>query len=267
MKFLVNAPIIRSEKLPGDHGFITFEHAAFAKSCQPGQFLTIKTSDQYSPLFRRPFGVHDVDGPKISILFKIVGPGTKLLADKKTGETVDILGPLGNGFTLPETSFTTLLVAGGIGIAPFLHTAKLMMALGHPKPVLFYGGRQAQDLPRLDAFEKLGLTIFPATEDGSVGDKGFVSGPLEKYLEQNKDQDKTIFSCGPHPMLSAISDIAKKFDTTCQVSLENIMACGVGSCLGCVTDTFTCDSDSDQSCYERVCQEGPVFDSKKLSWR
>ncbi len=268
MKYQIKTLIQEKEILPGGYARIAFDHRDFARACKAGQFLSVRTNTTHSPLLRRPFGVHDVDGERVSILVKIIGPGTEQLAAFKAGDTIDVLGPLGKGFDLPYDDTQALLVAGGIGIAPLLFTARKLMQKGVTGVKLFFGGATNDDLPSLDRFGRFDVKNYIATEDGSFGTKGFVTALLDKALQTGFVRDPKIFACGPPPMLEAVSNLAEKYSVPCQVSLENIMACGVGSCLGCVTEVIDCDGkEGNGHCYERVCAEGPVFDSSAISWR
>ena len=264
----IEVPIIEMESLAGQYVRLTFENSDFAADCKPGQFLTVLTTTLPTPLLRRPFGVHDVKGDKVRILFKIVGPGTSLLAGYEPGENIDVLGPLGNGFSIPDKPGDFLLVAGGIGIAPIYYLAKSLMQNPGNKVRLFFGGATKADLPTLELFESLDIQIAVTTEDGSYGEKGLVTTPLLLALENGFEHPAQIMACGPPPLLKAVSRIAEKFHTPAQVSLENIMACGVGSCLGCVCEVTECSRDhSKQTSYQRVCAEGPVFDSSAITWK
>jgi dihydroorotate dehydrogenase electron transfer subunit len=256
------ARVLSNEALLGGYARLTFEDQEIAKDCRPGQFLSVRTSDYGIPLLRRPFGVHDVDGDAVTMLVKVIGPGTEQFAGFTSGQTIDVLGPLGTGFDLDAIDGPVLLVAGGIGIAPLFYTARVLMQSGHA-PTLLFGGATKNDLPTLDLFEALGVPVQTVTEDGSHGEKGLVTTPLQKFMAK---APSLVLSCGPPAMLKAVSDIAHKYNAPCQVSLESVMACGVGSCLGCVTEVIEC-GDSDDLCYERVCREGPVFDSRKVAWK
>jgi len=219
------------------------------------------------PLLRRPFGVCDVNGKVISVLVKIIGPATILLSKIDKGEVIDVLGPLGAGFDISHHDTEYLLVAGGIGIAPLLLTARTLLN-ENQKAALFFGGATKNDLPALEDFEKLGINVIPSTEDGSKGHKGLITTPLIDSLKKRNFNNPIILACGPPAMLKAVADIALQVKVPCQVSLETVMACGVGGCLGCVTEVIQENkNDLGAPCYERICREGPVFDSRKVVWK
>ena len=220
----------------------------------PGQFVQVRIDQSASTYLRRPISIHDVDFQRneISLLVQQVGEGTRHLAAAKTGDIINMVLPLGNGFTMPENGEKCLLVGGGIGIAPLYYFAKVLNEKGI-QPTLLLGGKTKTDLLRLEDYEKLGDT-FVTTEDGSLGEKGFVT---QHSVWQQQDFDR-IYVCGPKPMLKAVTKLASEKDGWCEVSLENLMACGLGACLCCVEDTV-----DGHVC---VCKEGPVFNTRRLKW-
>lgn len=220
----------------------------------PGQFVQVRVDGSPSTYLRRPISIHDVDVHKkeISLLVQKVGAGTRHLAEVPVGDLINIILPLGHGFTIPQPGENVLLVGGGIGIAPLYYFAKVLNDNG-VRPVLLLGGRTSADLLRLEDYQQLGET-FLTTEDGSLGERGFVT---MHSLWQQRQLDK-IFVCGPKPMMKAVAALAKEKDVWCEVSLENLMACGLGACLCCVEDTV-----DGHVC---VCKEGPVFNVRRLKW-
>ena len=217
----------------------------------PGQFAQVRVDGSPSAYLRRPISIHDVDSDKneIVLLVQMVGEGTRHLGTTNVGESINIVLPLGNGYTLPEKEERVLLVGGGIGIAPLYYLGKCMDV----KPSFLLGGKKASDLVRLDAYRALGDT-FVTTEDGSLGEKGMVT---MHSVWKEREFDK-IYVCGPKRMMMAVADIAKANDVWCEVSLEHLMACGLGACLCCVEDTV-----DGHLC---VCKEGPVFNIRRLKW-
>jgi dihydroorotate dehydrogenase electron transfer subunit len=245
---------------------------------EPGQFLMVRISEEPFPLLRRPFSIHSVvdlrtgDGSDIEILYKVVGNGTSLMATWKRGKRVNILGPLGNGFSLPTDIGTQFLVAGGIGVAGLFTLSQRMKAHGHACFV-FIGGKTKEHVLCVEEFKGLGAEVFMATEDGGMGFRGMITDMLKSFL-CDRPNPSGLFACGPVDMLKAIAGIAKSRSIPCQVSLESRMACGLGACLGCVVRTrgkFSARS-GETSCqesgipYKRVCKEGPVFDSEEVDW-
>ena len=220
----------------------------------PGQFVQVRVDGSPSTYLRRPISIHDVDeGQKeIALLVQQVGEGTRHLAQVAVGEQVNMVLPLGHGFSLPEQGERCLLVGGGIGIAPLFYFAKVLKNQG-VRPVLLLGGKTETDLIRLEDYQELGET-YVTTEDGSLGEKGFVT---MHSVWKARDFDK-IYVCGPKPMMKAVAKLAAEKDIWCEVSLENLMACGLGACLCCVEDTV-----EGHVC---VCKEGPVFNTRRLKW-
>ena len=220
----------------------------------PGQFVQVRVDGSPSTYLRRPISIHNVDFQRneIALLVQQVGEGTRHLAAATVGDLINMVLPLGNGFTLPERGEKVALVGGGIGIAPLFYFAKVLNDRGI-RPVLLLGGKSKSDLLRLADYQQLGDT-FVTTEDGSLGEKGFVT-MHSVWAERQFDK---IYVCGPKPMMKAVAKLAAEKDTWCEVSLENLMACGLGACLCCVEDTV-----DGHVC---VCKEGPVFNTRRLKW-
>lgn len=220
----------------------------------PGQFVQVRVDGSPSTYLRRPISIHDVEleQNEITLLVQQVGEGTRHLAAAEDGDTINMVLPLGNGFSLPEKGERCLLVGGGIGIAPLYYFAKVLNAKG-VRPTLLLGGKAETDLLRLADYQNLGET-FVTTEDGSLGEKGFVT---MHSVWQKQSFDK-IYVCGPKPMMKAVAKLAFEKNVWCEVSLENLMACGLGACLCCVEDTV-----DGHVC---VCKEGPVFNTRRLKW-
>ena len=220
----------------------------------PGQFVQVRVDGSPTTYLRRPISIHDVDASnnEISLLVQMVGEGTRHLGAAVPGDRINLVLPLGNGYTLPEKDEKVLLVGGGIGIAPLYYLAKCMASRG-VKPAFLLGGKKASDLVRLESYLAVGET-FVTTEDGSLGEKGMVT---MHSVWQERQFDR-IYVCGPKRMMMAVADIAKAKDVWCEVSLEHMMACGLGACLCCVEDTV-----EGHLC---VCKEGPVFEIRRLKW-
>ena len=220
----------------------------------PGQFVQVRVDNSPNTYLRRPISIHDVNYAEqtIDLLVQLVGEGTRHLGAANVGDRINLVLPLGNGYTFPERDEAVLLVGGGIGIAPLFYLAKCMTLKGQ-HPVFLLGGKKASDLVRLDAFRMVGETLV-TTEDGSLGEKGMVT-MHSVWKERKFDR---IYVCGPKRMMMAVADIAKANDVWCEVSLEHMMACGLGACLCCVEDTV-----EGNLC---VCKEGPVFNTRRLKW-
>jgi dihydroorotate dehydrogenase electron transfer subunit len=253
-KLQVASKIIRNLKIRGNYYKLIINAAAIAKIAQPGQFVNVKVSPGTEPLLRRPLGIHSVSAANLEMLYEVVGPGTRLLAQRKTGEYLDVLGPLGHGFDYLASTAHSILVAGGMGVAPLFFLAKRMK-----KALVLIGAKTKTQILCAQEFKKLGCAVRVATDDGSVGFKGKVTQLLSDILRRTKDEGRrTIYACGPRPMLRVISRLSREYQIPAQISLEEHLACGIGACLGCALKT--------KAGYQRVCQEGPVFDARQIIW-
>jgi dihydroorotate dehydrogenase electron transfer subunit len=219
--------------------------------------VEVRVDDSPTTFLRRPISINFVDREKneLWLLVATVGDGTRRLAQLQSGDTLNCVLPLGNGFTMashlsPLTSH--LLVGGGVGVAPLLYLGARLKEQG-VEPTFLLGARTAKDLLMLDEFRRYGR-VFVTTEDGSEGEKGFVT----QHSLLQKEQFTLIQTCGPTPMMKAVARFATQADVACEVSLENLMACGLGACLCCVEKTV-----NGNLC---VCKDGPVFDTKRLLW-
>ena len=220
-----------------------------------GQFVQVRVDDAQHTYLRRPISIHDVDyqNRTITLLVQRVGEGTNKMSDIEIGDTLNIIYPLGNGFTIPENNEgNVILVGGGIGIAPLYYLGKMLKEKGI-EPQFLLGGRSKSDLIMLEDFEKVGK-VYITTNDGSLGEPGFVT----QHSIWKEKQFDMIYTCGPKPMMMAVTKIARENNIDCEVSLENLMACGLGACLCCVENTI-----EGNVC---VCKEGPVMNINKLLW-
>lgn len=243
----------------------------YSKNARPGQFIMLRLQQSQQPLLRRPFGIFrtgfmpaDCDSmpPKefIELIYKVVGGGTELMQTLHQGDQVELLGPLGKGFEFGDPAEEKILVGGGIGLVPLYMLAEQMV--DESKVRLLMGGRTRDDIITVTEFERLGVETYVSTEDGSLGEAGLVTQVLEKRLTKNPSV--TVYACGPMPMIRAVEKICRRFETPLQVSLEALMACGVGACLGCVVKGTS--HTEEQPSYLCTCKVGPVFDAKQLDW-
>jgi dihydroorotate dehydrogenase electron transfer subunit len=260
----LSCTVLSREKLSDDVFKLTLSSSHISGKAEPGNFvhLRIDSGSDGSPLLRRPFSIHDVDraGNRFEILLKAVGKGTAILSRKSPGEILDLLGPLGNSFSLPSRGKEVILVAGGMGMAPvwFLFT-RLAKRVPPEKVTFFLGAKSDKELLYVDKLKATRAKLMVSTDDGGAGRKGLVTEVfLSEIKRRGGDPRKlAVYSCGPHKMLKRMSQIAKSLDFSCQVSLETHMACGVGACWGCVVK-------ANDGTYKRVCVDGPVFDARKV---
>ena len=234
------------------------------RSVKPGQFVMLRIGNRHDPLLRRPFSVHRpiaaaerITG--IEILYKVVGRGTALLAAARPEQRHDLLGPLGSAFLLPANARRVFIVAGGIGVAPMVFLAEHLVQRGiDPRYCSVYlGGRSADDLLCTELFEKLRMPVYRTTDDGSSGDQCLVTHPVE--LAVAKQRPDVLFACGPLEMLSCVVGIAEKHRIACQLSIESMMACGIGACLGCAVESRQMPDR-----FLHTCLDGPVFDVTEI---
>lgn len=251
MEFKESVKIIRQEQLSVDVFSLWIETKDIAVNAKPGQFVSVYSKDG-SRLLPRPISICEVDGNNLRMVYRVVGKGTDEFSGYKAGDTLDVLGPLGNGYTLDTKK--AILLGGGIGIPPMLELAKRLnceksIVLGY-RDVLFLN----------DEFEKYG-DVYIATEDGSTGTKGNVLDAIKACGITGE----VIYACGPKPMLRAIKTFAEENGMEAFISLEEKMACGIGACLACVCKTKDVDHHSHVN-NARICKEGPVFNAKEVEF-
>ena len=256
-KYMLDLVVTQNTRLHANYVLIKMTHANPLPDMVSGQFAEIRIDGSTTTFLRRPISINFVDkeANEVWFLVQLVGDGTRKLATVKEGDVVNVVLPLGNGYTLPQdiAAVKPLLVGGGVGTAPMLMLGATLAKMGC-KPTFLLGARSSKDLLQLDEFQKLG-DVYMTTEDGSMGEKGYVT----QHSVLNAQKFDMIYTCGPKPMMMAVAKYAKANDIECEVSLENTMACGVGACLCCVENT-----DEGHLC---VCKDGPVFNIKKLLWQ
>jgi dihydroorotate dehydrogenase electron transfer subunit len=267
-----NFKILSNEKVGPDYFKMAISAPVIARQARPGQFVHLRCHNGIEPLLRRPFSFHRLNRNNFELLYKIVGRGTNLLAKQQKGGKIDVLGPLGNGFdTIRGTRDEgrgTILVAGGMGVAPLLALAeRLYEGRGkreegrrERKLLVLLGAKNKRQILCEREFKKSAAEVQIATDDGSRGYKGLVTDLLKKVLRPLAISylPFAIYACGPKPMLKETAAISKAFAVSAQGCLEENMACGVGACQGCAIRT--------KAGYKRVCKDGPVFDLKDIQW-
>lgn len=246
----------KNEKLNNQYSLLVLTSAEKLPEMLPGQFAEVRIDNSSSTFLRRPISINFVDYEtnELWLLIQIVGEGTRKMCELKVGDIMNLILPLGNSFSYPvKKDAKILLVGGGVGIAPLLFWGSELNKQGF-KCNFLLGGRSENNLLQLCEFERFG-NVFTTTEDGSHGEQGFVT---QHSLLKGSNFDY-IYTCGPTPMMKAVASYSAKTKATCEVSLENTMACGFGTCLCCVTDTI-----EGHLC---VCTDGPVFNITKLKWQ
>lgn len=255
-KYILDLTVNSVEALSDKHVLIKLTDDKPLPEMLPGQFVEVRVDNSPSTFLRRPISINNVDHDRneLWLLVAAVGDGTRQLQKLQKGDRLNCMLPLGNSFTMPtDSAQKVLLVGGGVGVAPLLYFGKRIKEMGG-EPTFLLGARSAKDVLERELFEQVGRVLI-TTEDGSEGEKGFVTN--HSVLAQ--EHFDRISTCGPKPMMMAVARYAFKNDIECEVSLENKMACGVGACLCCVEKTV-----EGNKC---VCKEGPVMNIKKLTWQ
>lgn len=257
-------PLVARRALGGPYVLLAFRHPEVANEGRAGQFVMIKAGTSSAPPLRRPFSIMAVDPDEdtFTLFLKVVGGGSSTLAAMAEGGLAQCVGPLGRPFTVPPGGHEALLVAGGYGIAPFHLFTRELAAQGLPAR-LFYGGRTAADLQARDGFAERGVPLTLTTNDGSLGEEGLVTGPLERHLDA-RPGPATLYACGPDPMLHAVAQLASRRGLPAQVSLDPWMGCGMGACLGCVV--WVQGPRDERPRYSCACTKGPVYDASEVVW-
>lgn len=259
--FQLKARILINSQVSPDCLHMSLQAAEIAQAAKPGQFIQVRCNNSLEPLLRRPFGIHSARNEhQIDILYKIVGKGTQLLSKKRQGEELDIIGPLGNGFSLPLPANSVILVGGGVGVAPLLFLAEKLVQAKHPvsQILVLIGAKKKESVLCEEEFRKLGIEVCIANEDGNSGFKGTVCNLLKEILNTDNNQATTIYASGPQAMLEQTAHISREKEISCELSLEEIIACGLGVCLGCTVKT--------REGHKLVCKDGPVFNRTQLLW-
>ncbi len=261
--------VLSNEKVAPDIFRIRIDIWDEVKRACPGQFIHVRCSSLYDPLLRRPFSIHEVNQNAVGILYRAAGKGTVLLSEKKPGDMLDVMGPLGSGFKIVPGRGPFVIVAGGMGAAPMIFLAKIISGRVEDSAgkrdradirVLIGAGTKELVLCEED-FKKLGCSVEIATDDGSYGREGYVSRLFKELVVKMKPLQ--VYACGPGAMLREIAIEAFRHKISCQMSFEERMGCGVGACLGCVMKVKEPDGSLT---YKRVCREGPVFDAEAVVW-
>jgi dihydroorotate dehydrogenase electron transfer subunit len=265
----VAAEVITNTRLSEVYNVLALAAPEIARDAMPGQFVMLKTAAGLDPMLRRPFSIFEIVRDQsgrilgLSVLNKRVGVGTTRLYDARPGDRIGCLGPLGRPFVPVDPPAEGWMVAGGVGLAPFVTLAEALSARKTPMTLL-YGARTAADLYYADLFARLGARLVLATEDGSRGESGRVTTPLERALaERPSDRAVTIYTCGPTPMMAAVAAIGARARRPVFASLEPVMGCGMGGCYSCVVPV----RQGSKQHFVRSCLDGPVFDASAVVWQ
>lgn len=255
-RLLENVAVVANDRVAEGVGLLVLESPRVAATVAPGQFVHLRITRGADFLLRRPFSVHraDRDGGRLEILYQVLGRGTRELAGKRPGDTMDVIGPLGTGFGVPEGTAHALVVAGGLGVAPMGMLLEHLAAAGVAVTAVV-GAPTEGRLLAMELVNDNARRVLPCTDDGTCGTPGFVTAALPEALADRPD---VAFVCGPEPMARAVAAACAEAGVPTQVSLERLMACGVGACLSCVVRL------TDRQA--RACVDGPVFDAAQVVW-
>jgi dihydroorotate dehydrogenase electron transfer subunit len=262
---MVQAEVLGHKRYGEHYHSLTVVAPDIAKVVKPGQFVNIKCGEGRAHILRRPFSVSRVQkhggfASTIEIVFDVDGPGTRYLSELGAHDSIDLIGPLGRGFSLPKRTASCLLIGGGIGAAPLFVLADALGEQGHRVDVIF-GARDASLLLNpIDARRVASLCRF-TTEDGSAGDQGRVTDVMPEVMDRCDTQ--VVYACGPHPMLEAVSKVCMQRKIPVQVAVEELMACGYGVCMTCVIPVRTSGAEV---VHVRSCTEGPILDGAAVVW-
>jgi dihydroorotate dehydrogenase electron transfer subunit len=253
-KRIESLKVIENKRLNNEFFVLELSGDGKMPHMKPGQFVQVKVEDSPETFLRRPFSIHDVnyESDTLKLLIQIAGKGTQKLSELTEGDSLNIIYPLGNSFSLPEKDMRILLVGGGCGIAPLLYLGKFLKSNGFIPDILL-GFRNSERIVEYNEYTETGK-VFLTTEDGSEGVRGFVTD--HPVLMSSKYT--MIYCCGPEPMMKAIAKYCRDNNIPCEVSLENLMGCGIGACLCCVVETA-----NGNLC---TCIDGPVFNINDLKW-
>lgn len=271
-KYQETARLMEQEAVAHQTYRMLLHSPAIAGEARPGQFMMLQVRDGNDPLLRRPFSFHRIwsEAGAVEILYRVVGRGTWLMSRMEPGATLSLIGPLGNGFDLPDAAIDTIfLVAGGIGIAPIEELAVRLLAVAgrswDPSVHLFYGARTAEELLEADRVSRPGLQIHWSTDDGSRGFRGNVIQCIEGAVEADGLRPTRVYGCGPLAMQYRLALWAMRRGVEAQLSLESLMACGFGACLGCALPAVSPDDPTSER-YLHVCKDGPIFPAGSIQW-
>lgn len=264
-KFDTYTEVISNEEVAQDHYLLYCDCPEIAESALPGQFVHVLISGDSGLLLRRPFTIYSTHDTQISMLYQVTGEGTAALAQMRSGAPIQVLGPLGKAFHILPRTEAAILVGGGAGIASLMLLAAELKAEG-VRTLGLVGAINRARLLSVSDLRRIDVETHVATDDGSVGHHGFVTEILSGMLERPQTHslgNPTIYACGPHAMLNAVTKMVLSHEAPTQLAMENRMGCALGVCLGCVCRVRTATGDVE---YQRVCTEGPVFNAEDIVW-
>lgn len=264
----IKAEVISNREIKPSYFKMAMNVAGLEEEVKAGQFINIRVTECSGVLLRKPLSVYSYcrKSGSLEVLYRTVGRGTEALSRKRGGEELDIIAPLGNGYELPAGPEPVVLVGGGTGAASLYFLAETLAGAGFSDARVLIGARDKENIICEKEFLKTGCKVMIATDDGSRGFGGVIT-ELFKSIVPGMNPSTVVYACGPKPMLKIIAGITKKFKLSCQVSLEEYMACGVGACMSCAVKTKKQSGrGGERFIYKRACKDGPVFDGREIIW-
>ena len=259
-KCVERCKIVRHSKISQEYYLMELGAPHISRGAKPGMFVHVLVDAPEGFILRRPFSLLEAENNAVRFVYKVVGEGTKTLSEKRAGEFLNVLGPLGNPYAVDSGTKRIILVAGGYGVSPTYYLSRELKKKRFTGEIIsIIGARTKSLLMYQKEFQKIGVKVFITTNDGSSGQKGIVTDILQNIFHEGASKPETqVFACGPYAMLKEVASLCAKFSVPCQVSMEQQLGCGLGACLGCVIKTARG--------YERVCTEGPVFNAEDVIW-
>jgi dihydroorotate dehydrogenase electron transfer subunit len=262
--------VLENEEIQEDCFLMKIRVASSFENPVPGQFVMIRIAGLHEPFLSRPISIYSFTRHEIyctmELFYRVVGKGTQILAGLIEGSQLEINGPLGNGFDVSSVKKKVVFISGGIGIAPLsmlIETLRMRENFSSSEMVMYPGFQSISAVVGLERMNKLCRDVHVCTDDGTIGEKGFVTQIFKKDLEIFKPEETSMFACGPRGMIKALANVLNPSNFNCQVSLEERMACGTGACMGCVV---AIKDEKGTLNYKRVCTDGPVFKLNDIIW-
>lgn len=266
----MHGKIVKNTQIKTGHFLLSVKLPESFQTPVPGQFVMVREKDRSYPLLGRPFSVYSIERREktaiVEILYKVVGKGTVFLSMLKRGDLLEIFGPYGRGFEIFTQAGKVVLICGGIGVAPIAFLAshyRKLIDIRNVELICYYGARSAESLVGFENVKGSCSNVFISTDDGSTGYNGFVTEMFANDISSYDPENTKIYACGHRPMLKRLSELLLRNRLSCQVLIEERMACGVGACLGCAVRT---NDEQGKGRYIRACKEGPVFNIQDISW-
>jgi dihydroorotate dehydrogenase electron transfer subunit len=266
----MHGKVLKNKQISSGHFLLSVKLPGVFQTPVPGQFVMVREEGRSYPLLGRPFSVYNIDRRKgsviVEILYKVVGKGTVILSRLKRGDLLEIFGPYGRGFEIFPRVGKVVLICGGIGVAPIAFLAshyRRLVDISNVELICYYGAKSTDNLVGLENIKGYCSNVFISTDDGSMGYNGFVTEMFANDMSSHDKEKTKFYACGHRPMLKRLSELLIGNHLSCQVLMEERMACGIGACLGCAVRT---NDKEGKGTYLRACKDGPVFNIQDIAW-